>query len=198
MAFQSKFRVLGLTCLALAFAHTAFADSSCAANGSGGTTCNLFYNGATTSFTLAETVGAGYLVIINGNPQTISSNDTNEAALYAPPAVSEWEAVLDFPDTISGDLANTLDVFFAGSFPAGLPSLVQTTDEGLYGPGDDSALFFVQATGSDTVYAPSPDEYNVVTSASATPEPSSFILLFSGLSGAGLLARFKRVRPSQA
>jgi hypothetical protein len=214
MTFQTKFQVLGLSALALAFAQTALADSSCvnvgtpSASGIVDITCNLYYNGATTSFNLAplmtqvgssgllaNDISAGYLVVINGNPGTISDSDAIDAALFAPASVSDWEAVLYFPNTLSSKGADTLDAYFAGAFPANLASTVQSVDEGLYGAGVDSE-FFTQSTGLETTISNGPDVLNVYTAPATTPEPSSFILLFSGLSGVGLLARIKR--PSQA
>jgi hypothetical protein len=217
MAFQAKFRVLGLSVLALAFAQTALAQSSCVNFGtptSGGIVnieCNLYYNQGPSSFNLAplmeETsvsdlaeneLGASYFVVINGDPNVISNSDANDAALFAD--VANWEAVLYFPDA-GGGFADSLQVYFPGAFPVGIAATVQTYDETLYGMGGDSAFFADGAPGSEVTLGDATDVMNVYTApgtVSATPEPSSFILLFSGLSGAGLLARFKRVRPSQA
>src|ERR1039458_7418167 len=106
-----KFRVLALVAFALAFPYTSFAGtvsaggtsstctntSSSPANGTLYTafTCSLYNDASSHTYTFDLTplmeeggaslydnlVGPGYVVVINADPITLSSNDTNDAAL---------------------------------------------------------------------------------------------------------------------
>jgi hypothetical protein len=122
-------------------------------------------------------VGAGYVVVINGDPSTVSSGDTDDAALYNE---SLWDTVLYFPSDptqFAGYGSDSLTVYWPGTFPAA--SDVQTLDEDLYGSGTDS-YFFVQSTGDVTVYSAYANEYDVIT-----PEPGVMLLLGFQLALAG-------------
>ena len=162
-------------------------------------TCNIYNTGTTTTINLTSvltngganlltnSVGAGYQVLITGNPFTISNNDLNEAALYN---TSLWDAVLFFPgDLAGGTESDTLTVFWPGSFPAA--STVQSVDEGLYAQfGIKDSRYFTEATFPETIINPSgPQTYNVFFAIpSDVPEPNSLILLASGILGLGLIA----------
>ena len=215
MTFQTKIRAFAMTACALVFAQVSYAGpiSSCANVGSPtllGTvyqasfTCNLYDTAPTYTIDLTpymtqspallanNVVGAGYIVILNGNPLTISANDTNDAALFN---TSLWDTVLYFPgNQDAGAASSALTVDWAGAFPTG--SAVQSLDESLYGAGADSG-FFVQATGSETVFAADPyHTYNVFApTATATPEPSTFCLLFSGMLGLGFVVARRMRQP---
>jgi hypothetical protein len=163
-------------------------------------TCSIYNTGTTTTLNLTSVLtngganlltnapGAGYAVIITGNPLTISNNDLNEAALYNQ---SLWDAVLFFPgDLAGGTESDTLTVYWPGSFPAA--STVQSVDEGLYAQfGIKDSRYFTQAVFPETIIDPSgPQTYDVFLSTpAATPEPGSLLLLSTGLAGLGLLAR---------
>jgi hypothetical protein len=136
-------------------------------------------------------VGAGYLVVLNGDPNVVSANDTNDAALFNQ---SLWQTVLFWPgDQDAGTASDSLSVYWAGAFPAA--SVVQAFDESLYG-GPDS-IFFVQSMGAETVYAPNPEGpnggnvYDIFV-----PEPSSLSLAGAGLFGFAVFAWYRRRKPS--
>jgi hypothetical protein len=175
--------------LAFAVAQTSFGGtiSSCANLPSspvneGGTLytqwdCSLYNDASsyTISLTPLETQGgaefytnlvsAGYIVVINGDPNTLPDDTTG---LYNQ---SLWEAVLFFNgDQDAGTASDSLTVYWQGAFPTA--STVQNYDDILYGPGIDSE-FFVQSTGAETVYLPDANnEYDIY----ATPEPRSMLL----------------------
>jgi hypothetical protein len=208
-----RFRILLFITVAFALAKTSYAGtiSSCANSAGsptdvGGTlytsfTCSLYNDASSYTINLTSLmtqgganlydniVGAGYLVVINGDPNTLSAGDTNEAALYNE---SLWKAVLFWPgDQASGSGSDSLTMYWPGAFPTA--STVQTVDEFLYGgPGSDSS-FFVAATGSETVYAPGEgdpgvtffNEYDIYTTPVSTPEPGTMLLLCSGLAMLG-------------
>jgi hypothetical protein len=122
-------------------------------------------------------VGAAYYVVINGNPLTISNNDTNEAALFNE---GLWQTVLYFQGTKdAGSGSDYLTVYWAG-FPGA--STVQTFDENLY-PGNPDSAFFIQSAGLMTQYAPTgPDgSINQVYNVYDLPEPGTIVLLGSSL-----------------
>jgi len=158
-------------------------------------TCTLYNDASTYTINLTpfmtqgganlfdNLVGAGYVVIMNGNPLTVSNNDTTDAALYNE---SLWVAVLYWPgDQDAGTASDALTVYWQGAFP--LATVVQNFDETLYGSGTDSE-FFVQSTGSETVYAPDANEYDIVV----TPLPAALPLFATGAGMIGLLARRRK------
>lgn len=217
MHSRSKFHfliLLGLLWVVLptsAFASTA---SGCfnqpgSPTNSGGTlytqfTCTLYNDASTYTIDLTpfmtqggatlfdNLVGPGYVVVMNGNPLTVSNNDTNDAALYNQ---SLWAAVLFWPgNQLDGTASNSLTVYWPGAFP--LATDVQSFDETLYGPGTDSQ-FFVQSTGSITVYAPGgpgTNEYDIVV----TPLPAALPLFATGLGALGLVGARRRKRKTAA
>jgi hypothetical protein len=134
-------------------------------------------------------VGPGYVVVMNGDPSTVSSGDTNEAALYNQ---SLWVAALYWPgDQAAGSGSDQLTVYWPGAFPSA--TVVQNIDEGLYGSGADSG-FFVQSTGSKTVYLPSAaTEYDIVV----TPLPAALPLFATGLGALGVFS-WRRKRKGAA
>ena len=133
-------------------------------------------------------VGPGYVVVMNGDPNVVSAGDTNEAALFNQ---SLWQTVLYWPGgQDAGTASDSLTVDWSTAFPAA--SVVQTFDEDLYGSGTDSA-FFVQSTGSETVYAPGSNEYDVFV-----PEPSSLSLFGAALLGFAGFAVYRRRKQSGA
>jgi hypothetical protein len=211
MTYQKTIKMFALAALALAFAPASFAATSgCTDNANSpityGTTqyayftCSLYDTAPTQNLNLDSVLTqggtlplvpnnllpAGYLVVINGNPATLSTTSLYNESL--------WEAVLYFPgDYASGTQSDLLTVYYPGAFPSA--STVQTLDESLYGAGND-AENFVQATGTETVAGGngSPGTYDIYTPAAATPEPSSLCLMFSGMLGLGLLAGVKGFR----
>jgi hypothetical protein len=221
MTFQTKFRLSALAVFTLVFGQTSFADpiSGCANNPGSPTlvngtlqtsfTCNIYNTGTTTTISLTpyltqgganlldNAVGAGYLVVINGDPLTVSSNNTNVAALYNE---SLWDTVLFFPGDLNGGTqSDILTVLWPGSFPSA--TTVQSVDEGLYAKfGILDTRYFAQATSPvTTIGAGNPEVYNVFLSTpSAVPEPNSLILLISGMLGLGLVAGGKRLRNIRA
>jgi hypothetical protein len=146
-------------------------------------------------------VGAGYFVVINGDPNTLPNDGTG---LYNE---SLWQTVLFFSGDFGGGLtSDNLTVYWPSAFPGGFPATVQTYNDNIltaYGlTGDDSA-FFIQFTPPETVYQPgapctdfSPcsNEYDIYT----TPEPGTILLLASGLAmlGGVVLKRRRTARPA--
>src|ERR1039458_8242664 len=101
-------------------------------------TCSLYNDASSHTYTFDLTplmeeggaslydnlVGAGYVVVINADPITVSSNDTNDAALYDE---SLWAAVLYWPgDQDAGTASDSLTVYWPSAFPSA--SLVQAFD----------------------------------------------------------------------
>jgi hypothetical protein len=126
-------------------------------------------------------VGAGYVVVINGDPNVLDDDNTG---LFNQ---SLWAAVLFWPgDQDAGTASDSLTVYWPGAFPT--VSDVQTLDYSLYGTGDDPE-FFVQSTGAVTVYAPAAyDEYDIIT-----PEPGVMLLLCFDLAMlGGVVLRMRR------
>jgi hypothetical protein len=122
-------------------------------------------------------VGAGYIVVINGDPSTLSDSDLG---LYNQ---SLWDTVLFWPgDQAGGYGSDSLTVYWPGAFPT--VSTVRTFDQNIndyYGDPFQDSDFFVQSTGAETVYAPYTDEYDIIS----TPEPGAMLLLGSCLAMLG-------------
>lgn len=191
-----RIRVVLFIALALAFAQMSFADistansgiSSCANLPSSPTNvfgtlytqfgCSLYNN--VSSYTIDLTplltqggallynnmVGAGYEVVINGDPNTLADDGTG---LFNQ---NLWVSVLFWPADQYGAYSDSLTVYWNGdpSFPT--VSEVKTLDYGLYGTGDDPE-FFVEQTGAVTVYQAGTNEYDVIL----TPEPGAILML---------------------
>jgi hypothetical protein len=118
-------------------------------------------------------VGPGYIVVINGDPNTLADDSTGLLDQNL------WVSVLFWPgDQDVGTASDSLTVYWPGAFPS--TSDVLTFDDNLYGTGIDSE-FFVQSTGAETVYAAYPNEYDIIS----TPEPSAILLLGSCLAMLG-------------
>lgn len=167
-------------------------------------TCNLYYNSPNVNpinlFPLMTQDGAplanndfvsNYTVIINGNPATLADNATG---LFN---TSLWEAVIFYPpgDPDGAIFSDALDVYFPGDFPSA--ATVQSYNASIFGslPGFADSDFFLPATGSETVIGGGTDDViNVFTAASPTPEPSSALLMSTGILGVGLLAAMTRRR----
>jgi hypothetical protein len=214
-----KTRGLLIAVLTLAFTYPSFATtlSSCADNPGSPTnvqgtlytafTCNLYNDVDTYSIDLTpylteggaqlfdNQLSPGYIVVINGDPNSLSDDNSG---LYNE---SLWETVLYWPgDTDGGYASKSLTVDWAGAFPDA--TTVQSFDQTVcLNDGYDAATcaasdsdFFIESTGTETVYSAYPNTYNVI----ATPEPSSFLLLGTGLAMFGSLATRKRGAGGQA
>jgi hypothetical protein len=131
-------------------------------------------------------VGAGYLVVMNGDPSAVSNFDANDAALYNE---GLWVAVLYWPgDQDASSASESLTVYWPTTFPTA--SVVQTFDEDLYGSIYPDSAFFVESTPPETVYAPdSGHVYDIFTT--RIPEPATLALFGAGL---GLLGFARRRR----
>lgn len=126
-------------------------------------------------------VGAGYFVVINGDPNALP--DDNTGLLNQ----NLWEAVLYWPgDQDAGTASDSLTMYWPGAVAFPTASTVLNYDDNVYenllnyGPLPDSD-FFIQSTGRETVYAPGSNEYDVIL----TPEPSAVLLLASCLAMLG-------------
>jgi len=140
-------------------------------------TPNLTYDGAGFYDNL---VGAGYAVVITGDPNTLSDDSSG---LWNQ---SLWDAVLYWPgDQDAGTASDALTVYWAGNSGFPTAATVMGVDQGLYGMGSDSLFFVEDNFPNVTVYAPYSDTYNIVT----TPEQTPLLLLpllgtgFFGLAG---------------
>jgi hypothetical protein len=197
-----RFSILCALLFSFVIAQMAFAGSiSGCANGpnnvAGGTTyvdftCDLYYS--PNSYTIDLTpnltyggagfydnvVGAGDIVVINGDPSALSDDSSG---LWNQ---SLWAAVLVWPgDQDAGTASDTLTVYWAGNSGFPTAATVMGVDQGLYGMGSDSLFFVEDNFPNVTVYAPYSDTYNIVT----TPEQTPLLLLpllgtgFFGLAG---------------
>ena len=110
-------------------------------------------------------VGPGYVVVINGDPNTLPDDGTGLLNQNL------WEAVLYWPgDQDAGTASDSLTVYWPGALAFPTVSTVLNFDDNLYGPPDSA--FFIQSTGAETVYAAT-NEYDIYN----TPEPSTMLLL---------------------
>jgi hypothetical protein len=195
-----KTRALFFVALVLLLTQTSFGGtvSSCAnlglpytaGNGDVYTrfTCSL-YNDAS-SYTISLTpfmsqngtdpsnnwVGAGYLVVINGDPGSLPDNSNPGGLLNQ----SLWQTVLFFTgDQDVNTFSDSLTVDWAGAFPSA--STILSYDQNLYGPVDDSA-FFIPSTGTETVYATTAADGNTNQYYDIyIPEPGTLVLLGTSL-----------------
>jgi hypothetical protein len=149
-------------------------------------------------------VGAGYYVVINGDPNTLPNNGSG---LYNE---SLWKTVLFFSgDYFSGLFSDNLSVYWPAAFPVGFPATVAAYNDNIlnaYGLGGEDSLFFIQYTPSVTVYQPGlpcdgpgpcSNEYDIYTNApTPTPEPGTVLPLASGLAllGGALLRKRRGAR----
>jgi PEP-CTERM motif-containing protein len=153
-------------------------------------TPNLTYDGASLD---VNNVTAGYLVVINGDPNTLSDDSSG---LWNQ---SLWAAVLYFPSDpaqYDGYGSDSLTTYWANDplFPSA--ATVESFDQSLYGTGFDS-YFFVQYSYPETVIANgtpgvgASTEYDLYP----TPEPGSLLLFGTGLLGLAFLA-FRKAKSS--
>jgi hypothetical protein len=147
-------------------------------------TCSLYNNGSSTFLDLtpfeteggaplaSNAVGAGFLVVINGDPSLLPDDNTG---LFNQ---SLWRDVLYFVgDQEAGYTSDNLWVYWnAALFPSA--AIVQTYDQNRYGASND-AQFFVQynPAGATTFTPDANHEYDIY----GTPEPGSMVLLGSSL-----------------
>jgi hypothetical protein len=205
----STLKLSAILVSAFALSQVSFAApvNSCAnvgqpVNGVASIACTFAYNGTPSTLSLLpyqtqngssvdfNDLGAGYVVLINGNPSTLADNTTG---LFN---TSLWESVLYFADDEPGDSSDSVQAFFAGSpFPPA--ATVKSVDEGLYGGfGTPDSAFFEQATGAITTFTLANTTFTITPAppAAATPEPNSLILMLSGVLGLGLFAGRKQLQ----
>lgn len=208
MTFRPKFTILALAIAAGLSSHVAIADPISCANSFNSPqvingkllttfTCDVSNTGGTSTLSLVpyltqggatlanNNVGAGYSVIISGNPLTISSNNTDPSALYN---TALWLAVLFSPADLPGGASDSVTVYWPGFFPSA--TTVRSVDEALYPSAADS-LFFTQATFPITTIGPFNVNLTPVSSNSPVPEPGTLTLLSTGLIGLAGIGRAK-------
>src|ERR1022692_835028 len=141
-------------------------------------------------------IGAGYLVVINGDPtDPVALPDDGTGLLNQ----NLWVSVLFWPgDQAGGYGSDSLTVYWPGAFPSF--STIQAFDNNIetyYGITPTDSDFFIQSTGLETVYLPSlatsgppSNEYDIYD-VQAVPEPGSVVLLGIGLGAVSARRRFK-------
>jgi hypothetical protein len=105
---------------------------------------------------------------------------------------SLWAAVLYWPgDQDAGTASDSLTVYYAGN--SGFPTVgdVQTFEDNLYGGGPGVDQYFFVQSGNPAVYEPGSNDYDIYP----TPEPSSLLLLGTGLLGMAVVV-FRKAKPS--
>jgi hypothetical protein len=82
-------------------------------------------------------------------------------------------------------------VYYAGN--SGFPTVgdVQTFEDNLYGGGPGVDQYFFVQSGNPAVYEPGSNDYDIYP----TPEPSSLLLLGTGLLGMAVVV-FRKAKPS--
>jgi len=158
-------------------------------------TCSLYndYTSYTIGLTTYETqggasladnaVGAGYFIVINGDPSSLPDNSNPGGLLDQ----SLWQTVLYFAidPSIGPSSSDALTVDWAGAFPP--TSTILALDDSIY-PGNPDSAFFVESGGAETVIAPDGDHtYDIYS----IPEPGTIALLGFGLAllGGAVLKR---------
>lgn len=187
----------------LAFAQTAIAapintcvDVGVPVGGIVDIQCTVYSNGSPDTFNLQPLMtqggallsnndyGAAYYPVINADPTTLADNSSG---LWNQ---SLWQAVIYFAggDPDGAFFSDSLQVFWPGAFPT--MSTIQSLDLASYtffnggsATGYTDLSAFIEATGSTTVVQGPNGAITLIT----TPEPSSIVLMLSGMLGLGLL-----------